>query len=832
MLVLAFARNLDPMTLPIFRMGASFVLVFSLVFSSFAQSLPSSELYHQMLRVKETTRVLYVAAHPDDENTRLIAYLSNELNQEVAYLSLTRGDGGQNLIGKQLGIGLGQIRTQELLKARETDGGRQFFTRATDFGYSKNPDETLTNWSKEEILGDVVWVIRNFQPDIIITRFNTIPGVTHGHHTTSAILAGEAFDLAGDPTAYPEQLEYVQTWQPKRIFWNSYNFGGRFDPDPNEQYDVFPVGNFNPLLGETYSQIAADSRTMHKSQGFGDTPNIGLAEDYIQFLKGESFKNSAFEDVPNRWETISGGKSVEALIEKSLASFDFKEPNKNVSGLLEIRAALAGVESNETWLQEKRHLVDKLIVQSLGIEMELNARTELVTRGDELAFELILNNPNASKVEQVVIELLDKSFSPSNNISSENLPVRQSFTLEIPQYFPYSQPYWLVNSPDGAMYDVRDLSLIGKPFNAPNLSGKVSFEFGDQTFQFVIPVMYKYNDRVKGEVKQPLTVIPEINLTLSNENVFLLSGKEPEISVTVNFQNQMTDGSLSFEGMDVQDFKILNVTDIADQRQRVYKVAFIADRLNSRKIIAQYKTSDGSIFDLTTERIIYDHIPNLTYFQGANLNLIKADWELSGAKVGYIPGAGDDVPQVLEALGYQVTMIGNGDYSVENFQQFKTIIVGIRGYNTNQTLAANQQVLMGYVRSGGNVIVQYNTSSGLLTNQLGPYDFSLSRTRVAVEGSPVQADWEHPLLSTPNQIELSDFDGWVQERGLYFVSDISAEYDTPITMNEPNEAPSKGSLIYAKYGEGTFIYSGISFFRQLPAGVAGATKLFVNMIEQ
>ncbi|OYX22523.1 MAG: LmbE family protein, partial [Algoriphagus sp. 32-45-6] len=247
-----------------------------------AQSIPSSEFYHQLLRLRETKRVLYVAAHPDDENTRLIAYLTHGEHAEVAYLSLTRGDGGQNLIGKELGVELGQIRTQELIKARETDGGRQFFTRAMDFGFSKNPTETLQNWDKEKVLADVVWAIRRFQPDIIITRFNTIPGVTHGHHTISAILAGEAFKIAGDPNYYPEQLAYVKPWSPKRIFFNAYNFRGEFEPEEGKKYHAFEVGGYNPLLGQTYHQISADSRTMHKSQGFGATAGTGLAKDYIE----------------------------------------------------------------------------------------------------------------------------------------------------------------------------------------------------------------------------------------------------------------------------------------------------------------------------------------------------------------------------------------------------------------------------------------------------------------------------------------------------------------------------------------------------------------------
>ncbi|MHA7128498.1 PIG-L family deacetylase [Algoriphagus namhaensis] len=820
------------MTLKNFKLGVLALCSTLFVFESSAQSIPSSELYHQLLRVKETKRVLYVAAHPDDENTRLIAYLSNAIHAEVGYLSLTRGDGGQNLIGPQLGVELGQIRTQELLKARETDGGRQFFTRATDFGYSKDPDETLKNWTKNEILSDVVWVIRNFRPDLIITRFNTIPGVTHGHHTTSAILAGEAFDLAADPNAFPEQLDYVETWQPKRIFWNSYNFGGRFEEDPKEQYDVFPVGDFNPLLGETYSQIAADSRTMHKSQGFGATATIGGATDHIQFLKGEAFDESSFEGIPNRWEQVDGGVAVEMLLTLAIDSFDFKNPSHTISLLLQAKAKLAAIDADVVWLQEKKDNLDRLIIQMLGVDMELNASEELVSPGDEVEVELILNNPSSLALENSSLTIFGSPISLNRTQTASNQVIESRFKISLPEDYPYSQPYWLANPIDGAMYDVRDQQLIGKAFNDPNLTGELAFTVDDQRFIFSVPLMYKYNDRVDGEIQQPLTIVPQINLTVSTENVFLLANKNPEIRVTVDFQNQMMNGELQFEGLGSDDFKILTVTDLPTQRQRVYSVAFLSDRLQGQSIVAQYKTSSGTVFDQTMERISFSHIPNLTYFHPAQVNLIKADWKISGDKIGYIPGAGDDVPGVLEALGYSVTMLGEGDFSVENFSQYKAIVVGIRAYNTNRLLAENQQALMGYVLSGGTVIVQYNTSSGLLTNQLGPYDFALSRTRVTVQESPVDADYDHPLLAFPNQIVPDDFEGWVQERGLYFVTDLAKEYQTPLIMNEPGEEPTNGSLIYAKYGEGTFIYTGISFFRQLPAGVSGATKLFVNMIEQ
>lgn len=776
--------------------------------------------------------MLYVAAHPDDENTRMIAYLVNGEHSQVAYLSLTRGDGGQNLIGKELGIELGQIRTQELIKARETDGGQQFFTRAMDFGYTKNPSETLQNWEKEKVLADVVWVIRSFRPDIIITRFNTIPGVTHGQHTTSAILAEEAFDLAADPAAFPEQLKFVKTWQPKRIFFNAYNFGGEFEPQPGVVYHVFPVGEFDGVLGESYSQIAADSRTMHKSQGFGSTASIGEAKDYIQFLKGEKFTENPFEGVPSRWSEVEGGNEAESAIQKAIQEFDFKNPSANVPNLLQIRKNLTALKSDEIWIEEKLQRIDKMVFFALGLEAEWNVRSELGFPGQEITTELVVNNPSEFPLKSGSVDLFgSKSPTSSAEIKSnktERIPIK--FTL--PDDFPLSQPYWLEEPIDGALYSVKNQEYIGMPFRSNQPKGDFSFELEGQQFTIPLELNYKFNDQVDGEVKQPFTIVPEIDLTVSKENLFLISGAEPDLTITVNFRNQILDGTLDFKGLDTTQYRILKIEDNAFQKKRIFQVSFLPNGAGKKVVTARYTTDSGRSYDLITHRISYKHIPNLTYFTPASFNLIQADWKLSSAKIGYIPGAGDDVPAVLSALGYQVTLIGPGDFSIEYLSQFKAVVVGIRAYNTNNDLSANQQILMGYVRSGGNVIVQYNTNSPLLTNQLGPFPFTIGRDRVTVQGSPVKADWAHPALTTPNQIKEDDFEGWVQERGLYFATDMAEQYSSPLEMQDPEEASSKGGLIYAKYGEGTYVYTGISFFRQLPAGVPGAIKLFVNLIEQ
>lgn len=799
---------------------------------SFAQSIPSSAIYHQLLRLKETKRVLYVAAHPDDENTRLIAYLVNGEHAEVAYLSLTRGDGGQNLIGKELGVELGQIRTQELIKARETDGGKQLFTRALDFGYSKNPDETLQNWDKTKVLADIVWAIRSFRPDIIITRFNTIPGITHGHHTTSAILAEEAFELAGKVDAFPEQLNLVEPWQAKRIFFNAYNFGGEFEPIDDKTYHVFPVGDFNEILGQSYSQISADSRTMHKSQGFGSTASIGEAKDYIEFIKGEKFESSPFDGVQDLWEITKGGKNIKSLIEKSLIEFDFKKSAYNLKNLIEIRKKLKELDTSQNWVKEKREQVEQLIYWSLGLEAEWNSSTEFGFSEQEISSEFVLNNSSEFALKSIEIKVFGNTYKPSSSEIKSNKAARIPIKFLLPENFPLSQPYWMREPVEGTMFTVGKQGEIGLPFIGNQPKAKLTFQLEGEKFVLDLDLMYKYNDQVDGEIKQSFSVVPMIDLTISKKNVFLISGADPTLNVTVNFRNKIEDGELEFDGLDSTQFRILSVLDLVAQKKRVFQVRFLPSSDGKKIVTASFKTSGGKNYNLVTNRILYKHIPNLTYFTPAIFNLVQADWKHLNQKIGYIPGAGDEVPAVLTELGYPVTVIGENEYTLEYLKQFKAVVLGVRAYNVNADLSANQQILMGYVKSGGTVIVQYSTSSPLLTRELGPFPFTISRDRVTVQDSQVLADWAHPVLSFPNQIDDQDFNDWIQERGLYFASQVAPQYSLPLEMRDPGDLPSKGSLIYTKYGEGTYIYTGISFFRQLPAGVPGAIKLFINLIEQ
>lgn len=807
-------------------------LILHLFFNHQLQAQSSASIYHGLLKLQETKKVLYVAAHPDDENTRLIAYLANEEMADVAYLSLTRGDGGQNLIGKELGIELGMIRTQELLKARETDGGRQFFSRAIDFGYSRNPKETLNNWDRNKLLSDVVWVIRKFQPDIIITRFNTTPGITHGHHTTSAIIAGEAFKVSGDPNVFPEQLSHVKPWSAKRIFWNTYNWGGVYEPKADKKYYQFPVGNFNPLLGLSYSQIAANSRTMHKSQGFGATASIGGEMDLIEMVDGKPFEVSPFEDLEPRWLQLSNGNLIEENISQLIKDFDFVEPANNIDQLIEIKKELNKVQENLPWVKEKQILVDQLIRETLGWKGLFLSDKELNFPAAVVHSKIILNQATDKKIKINSFQVLEQVFTIDNDLSN-NIAFEKEMDFTIPKDHINSQPYWLRAQPENNLYTVKDQEMIGKAYNSPTIVGNLTFTLSGVEFQMALPLQFRYNDRVNGEVIQPFKIVPEVALTVKQNNVFLLNEASGIVDVMVNFGKEIKEGEIKVHGLNGNEYEVKEI--FRDLKNKAIHFQIALNNVKGEGKLAHeisYVAHNAEVFDKGVIRILYPHIPNLTYFPKVSFNLIRLNLNLSPQTIGYIPGAGDKVPDILQNLGYKVEMIDASQLD-SDLQKYSTIITGIRAFNVNQDMASNRDALMDYVKAGGNLIVQYNTTASLLNNEFGPYPLTLSRDRVTVENSPVQVLLKnHPVLNQPNKIEAIDFDGWAQERGLYFPGSWDVKYQTPLLMQDPGESASKGSLLVTKFGKGTYTYSGISWFRLLPAGVPGAIKLFVNLIEQ
>ncbi len=805
-------------------------------FSSLSQPTKYSTgaIYQQLQKLNTVGSALYVAAHPDDENTQLISYMANGLHLRTGYLSATRGDGGQNLIGTEIGEQLGILRTQELLAARRIDGGEQFFSRAVDFGYSKHPDETFSKWGKEEILSDFVWVIRSFRPDVIFTRFSQEPGVTHGHHTASAILAMEAFKLAGDPSAFPEQLAYVETWSPKKIFWNVglwyyRSTGQKFDDTGHLKVDV---GGYNPFLGESYTEISGRSRTMHKSQGFGDAGSRGSEFEYLKQWAGPETED-LFGGVDLTWNRVEGGAAVAKQLQLALKSFKPDDPIAILPNLIEAKKALSGIK-DDFWKNVKEREIDEAILMITGTHVRLSTKAAFYTPGDSIDVSIeVINRSDAA------LKLSSIRFSISEDRSIYNLPLAAnqvtefSYGLVIPEDLGYSMPYWLKQpSLTEGRYLVNDPLKIGIPENVPWLSGYIVLKLEDQFINLEVPVMNRTTDRVKGEVTQPLTLGPEV-LVHVDPKPLVFATAEPksfEIKARAGAENQSGLVKLavphgwSYTPVE-QTFSFKNPGE-----EQTFRF-FITPTLDpSSGEVGAFAKSGEAVFDAGITEIRYDHISEQNSFPKATVNAIRLDLKTEGNRIGYIMGSGDEVPGCLEQVGYKVDILTQDHMTAENLAKYDAVIVGIRAFNTLDWLTLKNTELFQYAERGGTVIVQYNTVD-VLTKELAPKPMKLSRERVTVEDSEVSLLLpEHPVLNRPNKIANSDFANWVQERGLYFPGEWDSSFEAVLGMADPGEPQRDGSLLVLRHGKGYYVYTGISFFRLLPAGIPGAYKLMSNMI--
>lgn len=789
---------------------------------AFAQTFPTSgDIYLGLKKLNVLGSVLYVAAHPDDENTRLLTYFSKDRLYRTGYLSMTRGDGGQNLIGEEQGIELGMIRTQELLAARRIDGAEQFFTRAFDFGYSKTPQETFTKWDKEKILSDVVWVIRKFQPDIIVTRFPTTEG-GHGHHTASAILANEAFTAAADPKRFPEQLSYVQPWQAKRILLNG--FGA------NATGDVLrlDVGGYNPVLGKSYGEIAADSRTQHKSQGFGVPRSRGEAIESFRTTGGAAPKIDLFEDVDVSWKRVSGGEKIEQLISKTLASFDFMHPQKSVPQLVEIYKAVKAMPQSY-WKEQKLKEVKELIEAASGLWVEAFTSQQYAVQGDSVRISFVLNDRLGAgiTVNRISVDQFDSSFSAD---LQRNRNFNFSKALFVPDTKDITQPYWLRNKMEEGYFNVKDQQLIGQADVQPAYQVTYQLTIAGEKIAFSRPVKYKFNDQVKGEMYEPVVVLPKYTVEIPRP-VNIVQGTEGFVQELVYV------GQRNLRNVEVYSEKSLLVRDtvfLGRGARRNYSGRFditaAADRPANAVSFNYYEVPE-KVTAKELHTIEYDHIPFINYFTDAVNKFVVLDLKTSGKKIGYIIGAGDKVPDALEQMGYDVTLLTEKELARNNLQQYDAIIAGVRSFNTNDWMAKYYDKLMKYVENGGNYIVQYSQANNLRGGRMGPYNFSIVNRRITDENAPVVfLKPDHPVLNFPNKITQDDFKGWVQERSIYHADRLDSSYQVPLRMNDPGEQPDNGALAIAEYGKGYFTYTGLVFFRQLPAGVPGAYRLLANII--
>jgi len=800
-------------------------------------SVNSSEILQQLKKLNTVGSVLYIAAHPDDENTRLLGYLANEKKLRTGYLSLTRGDGGQNLVGKEQAELLGLIRTQELLAARRIDGAEQFFTRANDFGYSKNPEETFQIWNKDSILYDVVLAIRKFKPDVIICRFPTTGEGGHGHHTASAILALEAFDAAANPKIFPDQLKYTEVWQAKRIFWNTFNFGTTNTTAPNQL--KIDVGVFNSLLGKSYGEIAAESRSMHKSQGFGSAKQRGSNIEYFKLLKGDSVKSDLFEGINTTWTRLNGTEKIQNQLNNVLKAYNPEFPENSIAELVNIYKSIQSLdEKNATlnyWRSLKLRETEQLILYCAGLFLEATASDYIAIPGNDISITAQVVCRNKVEVMMNKVSYLNQSDSLVSSTLKQNELYTFKRKEKLSEATSSSNPYWLNKQASNGRYNVSSISLIGKPEN--DVSTKVQFDITIAGLNFKIDrsIVYKSTDPVKGEIYRPLEILPPATINFM-EKVFVFSDVPSKtIQLVVKANAATVSGTIQLDvpsgwvvKMKKAEFNLMNKGD-----EVILEAEIIADKKAVQGIVSASLLINGKTYSKSLKRIEYDHIPYQIILSDAEAKLIYVDLKKAGVTIGYIPGAGDDVAACLKQIGYDVTILTDELLVNENLSKYNAIVTGVRAYNTNDRLQIHYNKLMEYIKNGGNLVVQYNTNNriGPVVAKIAPYPFTISRDRVTDEQAKVTfTNKDHSVLNFPNKINDNDFDSWIQERGIYFATELDKEYQTIFEMNDPSEKPSNGSLIVAKYGKGNFVYTGLSFFRELPAGVPGAYRLFVNLL--
>jgi LmbE family N-acetylglucosaminyl deacetylase len=811
--------------------------------------------------------VLYVAAHPDDENTALLAWASRERLVDAGYLSMTRGDGGQNLIGTETGELIGVLRTQELLAARRLDGASQFFSRAIDFGFSKGPEETLRIWGKEQVLADTVRVIRTFRPDVIVTRFPTTGEGGHGHHTASAILAEEAFRAAGDPSRFPEQLTTLTVWQPRRLFWNVFRFGNDAPRNDAPGQVSADLGGYNALLGRSYTEISALSRSMHKSQGFGSAERRGTFLNDFKPILGDAPKNDIFEGIDLSWGRFGQrGEEIERLLRKANEGFQPTNPSASVPLLVEawgsvdrlIDAASTssspsspskkipdpdstsrdtdrrgpGPKQIDPLLLRKQRDIADAIRACLGLWTEAVATEESAAPGAPVKIATMILNRSSHPAALASVRVTYGAAPGAGGALATNEPLRRELALTLPDDVATTQPYWLRERPGKGLFTVANPSLIGLPENPPPLVARFTVNVDGAAIPFEAPVVSRKTDPVKGEVYRPFVITPPVMATF-DERVYAFSSSQPKkVRVTLT-SGAAVSGVLRLKteaGFSAAPAEVpFSFAARGEEKPVTFTVTAPAGA--AAGTVSAEAVVNGKVLSRGLVRIDYPHVPLQTLFPPAEARVLRLDVKAPSAPVGYVMGPGDEVPEALRQMGYAVTLLSDDDLENGDLSRYAAIITGIRAYNTRTRLKQSEPRLLEYVEKGGTLVTQYDTTGDLVTDRLGPYPFTLSRDRVTVEEAPVTfLNPASSLLTFPNRLTPADFDGWVQERGLYFAGTWDPRYQTVLETHDPGESAKPGGLLFATYGRGAFVYTGYAFFRQLPAGVPGAYRLFANLV--
>ena len=835
MIILHSLNNKNRMIKPI---AILIILLNSLLaISQTPKSYTSSEILLQLKKLPVLGSVLYIAAHPDDENTRLLAYLANEKLYRTGYLSLTRGDGGQNLIGDEQGIDLGLVRTQELLSARRIDGAEQFFSRAYDFGFSKSSEEALRLWGHDKILSDVVWVIRKFQPDILIARFPEDSRAGHGHHAASGILAREAFDAAANPARFPEQLSQgVSIWQAKRLLWNTFNFGSG-NTQSEDQFKL-DVGMYNPLLGKGYGEIAALSRSQHKSQGFGVSAQRGSITEYFTTIKGEQPVSDLMDGVTTNWGRLNNNNLSKLSINLA-TNFSSEHPEKSVPALVNLYS-LVSLLNDGYWKTQKLKEIKNCIEAASGLFLEATTNSQYAVQGDSAKITVTANNQLGLNMSVIGATIGVTHYLVGEPTKNSNLSLTKNIFISAADV-KNAQPFWLAIPMDKGSFNVADPLKIGMAENNPfQITLDITIE--GTNFTFTKPVRYKTTDPVRGELYQPFIILPVADVKFEKD-IYLLKNKDslhvdmrvvPNIDLQGDLQAQATLQDKQGSIINKKDFSLKT---ISKDKPVLFEVQLPQNNLSGgiSTVHAVLNVGDNKLSGSNSyKRVIsYDHIPSIVYQKEATTKSVFADIKIDGKLVGYIPGAGDKVPLALQEMGYKVVILSEKDIKAGKLHSYDAIVTGVRAYNTNDWMNTVYDVLMDYVKEGGILLCQYNTSNqiGPVKAKISPYPFTISRGRVTDEEAKVNFLLpNHPALNYPNKISEKDFEGWIQERSIYNAEKTDPAYQRILSMKDPSENEQEGSLIIANYGKGRFVYTGLVFFRELPAGVAGAYRLFANLI--
>ncbi len=784
-----------------------------------------------------------IAAHPDDENTALLAYLARGRKVRTGYLSLTRGEGGQNLIGPEQGDALGVIRTQELLAARRIDGAEQFFTRAIDFGFTKTAKETFEKWGHDKILSDVVWVIRRFRPDVIVLRFTGTDRDGHGQHQVSALLGKEAFSAAADPHQFPEQLQWVEPWQAKRLLWNTFAFTRQQEEEaaklPNQI--AVDLGSYDPVLGHSYAEIAGMSRSMHRSQGMGAPERRGSAKNFLALVAGEPASKDMFDGIDTTWNRIPGGEAIGRILSEAAGDFDLEHPDKTVPVLLEARQALANL--HHPLVDLKRRELDEAIVSCSGLWLDAVADKFAGVPGGELKISATALNREKLPVdvESVDVDGMAKAAADLAHGSPLvfNEPHVSTLTVTVPKNEPVSQPYWLREPKQGETYTVPNQLDIGLAENPPLLRAHFHLRLDSAEIEIARPVTFRYIARSEGERTRPVIVEPDVALQLSEGARVFPNGDARSIHLQVEANVPEAAGHVRIQvpkdwtvEPHEMDFKLAG----AGQETPVSFRITPPPHDSKGTLAASANVGDNKIA-VGMEVINYPHIPPQVLFPPADTGLVRTDVRLLAKTIGYVMGAGDEVPEALRQLGADVVLLSADDLARGDLSRFDAIVTGVRAYNTRPDLRANQGRLLEYVSNGGTMVVQYNVLEGGFVGgdpssvaNIGPYPIKIGRDRVTVEEAPVEPLVDNPVLHKPNEIATKDYAGWVQERGLYFASEWDPKYQALFETHDPGEKPLRGGTLYARYGKGVYIFTAFSWFRQLPAGVPGAFRIFANFL--